>query len=142
MENSIENLLDEIGHILASARPARATNSLLLVQIGDHVASVNIFDDLGDSIRYRPFENYPKELNRLVDLLFELQRAHDVQPAWCEMDYFLQGYNFKASFRYADEVDPERDTQEIERDLLRPYFGERPVDYPPIPSVDGYDFSL
>lgn len=31
MENSIENLLDEIGHILASARPARATNSLLLV---------------------------------------------------------------------------------------------------------------
>lgn len=142
MENKIEEIFDHIGKILSQNCPDNSLSTLLLVQIGDEFARINIFDDLGDNIIYRWPGNSNIDTINLGDLIFELQRVHNTSPPWCELDYFLQGDHFKAYFRYADEVDPERDTSNIRRDLLRPYFGERPVDYPPMPSVDGYDFSL
>ncbi|MFM7029156.1 MAG: hypothetical protein ACKOXK_10850, partial [Chakrabartia sp.] len=65
MANKVEDILDKIGQSLVFLQPDHVVATLLLVQIGDHVVSTDMFDDFGDDIRYRSFAHRSHDLKDL-----------------------------------------------------------------------------
>lgn len=131
--NETERLLVEIGRILAQDTEYPLDGTLLYARLDHAYVAPAIFKHLGNQILYR----WP-DLDVLGDALLELWEAQDSEPRWTEMEYFISGEKFSATYTYPDEIDPDDDDTFDRRDrIVRKYFGDKPIVYPPFPPEDG-----
>lgn len=97
----------------------------------------SIFKDLGDRILYRE-----PDLNRLGDALLDLWHAEEADKRWAEIEYLVRDGRFLTKFVYADEIAPTDIEDELDRRdrIVREYFGEKPIIYPPLEDDEGVQF--
>ncbi|QKR98686.1 hypothetical protein F9288_02775 [Sphingomonas sp. CL5.1] len=130
--NETEHLLVKIGHILAVDTEYPPDGTLLYARLDHAYVSPAIFKHLGNQILYR----WP-DLDALGDALLELWEAQDSEPRWAEIEYLVENGRFTATYIYPDEIDPEDDDTFNRRDrIVRKYFGDKPIVYPPFPPDD------
>jgi hypothetical protein len=126
--DEIENLLQEIGQLLAEDKGYPLDGTLLHAVLADNMVGPSIFKDLGDHILYRR-----PDLDRLGDTLLDLWYAEDPQKRWAEIEYLIHDGKFDVKFVYADEIAPPEIEDELDRRdrIVHQYFGEKPIVYPP-----------
>lgn len=133
-----ERLLVEIGHLLAEDRAYPLEGTLLHAEVDRGMVAPSIFKDLGNHILYR----WP-DLDRLGDALLDLWEAQDGDDRWAEIEYLIRDGRFEVAYVYPDQIDPEGDWMEQREAVVRRYFGEKPIVFPPWPPPeDGVDYEL
>lgn len=126
--DEIEYRLNEIGQILAEDMEYPLDNTLLYAKLDHMMVSAAIFKNLSNQILYRW-----SHTKRLDYTLLELWEAEDPDKRWAEMEYVIRDGKFEASFTFREEIDPDEDPL-VRRDrIVRRHFGEKPINYPPMP---------
>src|SRR6478736_5691350 len=127
MPNSeTEQLLNEIGQLLAEDTAYPLDGTLLHAELDRNYVAPSIFKDLGDHILYRT-----PDLDTLGDALLDLWEVQDSKLSWREIEYVVRGDQFEAQFTYPDAIDPEDDPLERRRRIVKKHFGDKPIVYPP-----------
>lgn len=121
-------LLNEIGQMLAEDTDYPLDGTLLYAEVDRAYVAPSIFKDLGDQIIYRE-----PDLDRLGDALLELWEAQTGKKRWTEIEYTVAAGNFRATFNYPDEIDPEEGMLDRRRRIVAKHFGDKPIVYPPMP---------
>lgn len=138
MDNSkFENILQDIGHILSNDIEYPLSNTLLHAEVTANMVGPSIFKDLGDHILYRE-----TELDPLSDALLELWFAAPPKKRWAEIEYVIRNDKFEVKFIYPDEIAPRDIEDPLDRRdrIVREYFGNKPIVYPPFDSDEGIQF--
>ena len=97
---------------------------------GDGWCSYAIFKEEGEKVRY--YRGTPE----LGDLIWDAWLTEDPDKRWSVMEYVVTGSKFQVQFQFPDQVDPKESEDERRPRALQKRFGDKPVIYPPIPSVD------
>ncbi|MEG3176551.1 hypothetical protein U1872_09940 [Sphingomonas sp. RB3P16] len=126
-----DRLLGKIGQLLAEDTAYPLDGTLLYAQVASNMVSPSIFKKRGNTIVYR----WP-DLDRLGDALLDLWAAEEPAKRWEEIEYLITGDTFEVAYTYADEIDPEEDPFERRDRIVRRYFGDKPIIYPPLSSED------
>lgn len=126
-----EQLLVDIGHILAEDTDYPLEGTLLYARLDRAMVAPAIFKHLGNQILYR----WP-DLDVLGGALLDLWETQEAEPRWAEIEYLVENGRFTATYTYPDEIDPEEDTFERRDRVVRKYFGEKPIVYPQFPPDD------
>ncbi|MEH3035697.1 MAG: hypothetical protein PGN23_04255 [Sphingomonas adhaesiva] len=118
--------IDEITALLAVDTEYPLDGTLLHVTAWDDHVSPAIFKSTGNHIMYRD-----PDMNLLVKKLWDFWRSQTEDMRWCEIEYFAKDGNFTLSYTYPDEVDADETSLDRRDRIVKKYFGERPVIYPP-----------
>lgn len=127
---SLGPMLADLGGEIADIVGGQVDGALLYVEAGEGWASAAIFRDEGDAIRY--FD----PSSELFDLIHELWNAQEPSKRWAVMEYVVEGTKFDAQFLYPEQIDPEESEVERRPRALKRRFGDKPVIYPPVPSIE------
>ncbi len=127
-----EQILAEIGHLLAEDKSYPVDGTLLYARVGWNMVAPSIFENRGNQIVYRD-----PDLDRLGRALLDLWDAQKPENRWAEIEYLIRGERFEVSYIYAGEVDPEEDQFDRRDRIVQRYFGDKPIVYPPIADDDG-----
>lgn len=124
--NDTERLLIQIGQMLAEDTAYSLDHTLLHADVDPEMIGASIFKDAGDHVVYRHLD-----MERWSDVLLDLWYAQDGPARWSEIEYFIRDGRFDVRYFYPD--DPQRLEGFVEKrdDLIRRYYGEKPVLYPP-----------
>ncbi|MFT3975900.1 MAG: hypothetical protein QM688_02105 [Sphingomonas bacterium] len=135
MENSeTARLLAEIGLLLAKDTEYPLDDTLLYAVLDRGYVEASIFKNLGNQILYR----WP-DMDTLGDALLELWEAQESEPRWAEIEYLVKDGRFTVTYTYPDEIDPKENEDDMfarRTRIVRKYFGEKPIVYPPFPPDD------
>lgn len=121
-----DRLLGEIGQLLAEDTAYPLDGTLLYAQVDSNYVAPSIFKNRGNNIVYRR-----PDLDRLGDALLDLWDAEESKNRWAEIEYLVQGNTFEVAYTYADEIDPDEDSFERRDRIVKRYFGDKPIVYPP-----------
>jgi len=130
MDFQTENMLNAIGQILAQDQEFPLNNTLLYAEVDFNWVSPSIFKDLGDHILYR------SSYNNLTYPLLDLWALSDLDKRWSAIEYVIRNGRFDASFTYPEDLDPEEDRGDRRDRVVRKYFGDKPIRYPPFSDDD------
>lgn len=131
-----ERLLNEIGlAILASTEYAQRP-MLLYAELDFNMIGQSIFIDLGNNILYHWGGQ------RLSYMLLDLWESSDPEKRWAEIEYVIRDGRFEVSFIYPEDIDAGIDSFDRRDRIVEKYFGEKPIHYPPLPTIDNYSFDL
>ena len=135
MENSESaRLLAEIGHLLAEDTEYPLDDTLLYAVLDRGYVEASIFKNLGNQILYR----WP-DMDTLGNALLELWEAQESEPRWAEIEYLVKDGRFTVTYTYPDEIDPKENEDDMfarRTRIVRKYFGDKPIVYPPFPPDD------
>jgi hypothetical protein len=120
-----EQILAEIGQMLAADPEYPVENSLLQAEVDPEMISPSVYKDAGDHIMYRS-----PDLDRWSDILLELWYAQSGKSRWSEIEYFIRDGRFEVAYIYPDDVDRSDSMKERREQALRRYYGDKPVRYP------------
>ena len=129
-----ERLLVEIGHLLAEDVEYPLDNTLLYAKLDHAMVAPSIFKHLGNQILYRR-----PDLDTLGSALLELWETQDSKPRWAEIEYLVRDGRFDVTYTYPDEIDPKENEDDMfarRTRIVRKYFGDKPIVYPPFPPDD------
>ncbi len=126
-----EELLNEIGRLLAEDREYPFEPTLLYAQLDRNMVGESIFKELGNQVLYRR-----PVIERLPDALLDLWEMQEGDDWWMEMEYLVRDGRFEVAYIYRDAIDPEEDVIERRARSVRRHFGEKPIVYPPWPPED------
>ena len=126
--NQIAPLLNRVGQLLAEDADYPSEDTLLYAKLNNNYVAPSIFKDIGDHILYR----YP-DLETLGDALLDLWEAEDPNKRWTEMEYVVRGGKFRATYTYADEVNPDEDPFDRRDRIVAKHFGKKRIIYPQPP---------
>ena len=133
-----ERLLNKIGELLAEDHFYPLDGTLLHAQLARAMVGPSIFKNLGNQILYRR-----PDLDRLGDALLDLWDAQDGEVRWAEIEYLIRDGRFHVTYTYPDDIDPEEEPWKRRIRIVREYFGDKPIVYPPWPPPDdGADYDL
>ena len=121
-----DRLLGEIGQLLAEDTAYPLDGTLLYAQVDSNYVAPSIFKNRGNSIVYRD-----PDLGRLGDALLDLWDAEEPENRWAEIEYLVTGHTFEVAYTYANEIDEDEDTFERRDRIVKRYFGDKPIVYPP-----------
>ncbi|MCP1469327.1 hypothetical protein J3E64_001002 [Sphingobium sp. OAS761] len=126
-----EELLNEIGRLLAEDREYPSEPTLLYAQLDHNMIGESIFKELGNQVLYR----WPVN-ERLPYALLDLWELQEGKNRWMELEYLVRDGRFEVAYIYPDAIDPNEDVVERRARSVRQHFGEKPIIYPPWPSED------
>ena len=126
--NETASLLNEIGQLLAEDTEYPRQDTLLYAKLNKNYVAPSIFKDLGDHILYRD-----PDLETLGDALLDLWEAEDPDKRWAEIEYVVRDGKFRATFVYADQIDPEEDPFDRRDRIVAKHLGNKQIVYPPPP---------
>jgi hypothetical protein len=119
-------LLNVIGNLLAEDREFPLDNTLLYAQVGEGYVSPSIYKNLGNHIVYRR-----PDLDRLGDALLDLWEAQPSDDRWAAIEYVVRDGHFEATYIYPDAIDPDEFWHDRVELVVRKYFGDKPIIFPP-----------
>lgn len=105
---------------------------MLYAEVGDNFVRPSIFKSTREQIVYR----YP-DLRDLGDALLDLWEAQTTDDRWEEIEYVVRDGKFDARFTYPNEIDRDEDPMDRRDRVVRRYFGDKPIVYPPWPFDEG-----
>lgn len=132
-----ERLLGEIGRLLADDNEYPLDGTLLYARLDHNWVAPSIYKDRGNHLVYR----WP-DLNQLGGALLNLWNAQDADDRWAEIEYMVRDGRFTATYTYPDDIDPEEDESERRDRIVRRHFGDKPIEYPPLPSDDAPPYEV
>lgn len=137
MNNESEKILQEIGRILAEDTDYPLDDTLLHAVAAENMVGPSIFKNLGDKILYRD-----PDLNLLGSAILDLWYSALPEKRWAEMEYLIRNGKFEVKYVYPDEIAPPEVESDLERRdrIVRKYFGDKPVLYPPFDANRGVSF--
>lgn len=121
-----ERLLIKIGQMLAEDTQYPLNRTLLHADVDPGMIGPSIFKDAGNHVVYRRLD-----LERWSDVLLDLWYAQDGPARWSEMEYFIRNGQFDVRYFYSDDPQLPEGFVEKRDDLIRRYYGGKPVLYPP-----------
>ncbi|NYT39360.1 hypothetical protein HZY97_01195 [Sphingomonas sp. R-74633] len=135
--NESEAILQEIGNLLAEDLEPPFDSILLHAILAENMVGPSIFKDLGDHIIYRDVA-----LDLLDEVLLDLWYTFPPRERWAEMEYLIRDGKFEVKYVYADEVAPIEIENSLDRRdrIVREYFGDKPIVYPPLEGNEGVKF--
>ena len=116
----------EIAHIVGG----EFNEAFLYAEVGDGWVGAGVFKDERSAVRY--FD----PSSALCDMLLEAWKTSEPAKRWAVVEYSIIGSKFDAQFLFPDQIDPEESEYERRPRALKRRFGDKPVIYPPMPSVD------
>jgi hypothetical protein len=126
----IGRLLSEIGGALGHIVDGNPEGTFLYAEGGEGWMASGVFKEEDGFVRYyRPSRE-------LGDLILQLWNAEDPDKRWAVMEYVVEGTKFDTQFQFADQIDPNESEYERRPRALKRWFGDKPVIYPPVPTVD------
>jgi hypothetical protein len=127
MENEdVGEFLNLIGNVLAQDKDYPLDGTFLYVEAASGSADMSIFKDIGDNLVCR----WP--MKDLFPAILDLWDAAPADKKWSALQYRIEGGRFEASFTY-DLRDPEETTLDRRERVLQQRYGNKRIDYPPIP---------
>ncbi len=121
-------LLSELGQELAAFVGGDPNGIFFYVEIGEGWVRPSLFRAEGEIVRF-----YPPDDPILSDILFDIWYIEpDPSKRWSVMEYVVENGNFRAEYKFPDEVDVTKPDIERREAALRAHFGDRKVVYPPI----------
>lgn len=121
-----EQMLREIGQILAEDNEHPLAGTLLFAEVDKSFVAPSIYKDLGDQVLYRE-----SNLDKLGDALLALWEAEEPDKRWVGIEYVIRDGGFEVTFTYGHEIDPKEDRWDRRDRAIARYFGDKPVVYPP-----------
>ena len=129
-DTKTEIMSNKIGQILAEDMQYPLENTLLYAEVDSNWASPSIFKDLGNQILFR------RSYSKLTYPLLDLWELSDPDKRWSAVEYVVRNGRFDASFTYPEDLDPEEDRGDRRDRVVRKYFGDKPIRYPPFSDDD------
>lgn len=123
-----DRLLGEIGQLLAEDTAYPLDGTLLYAEVDSNYVAPSIFKNRGNNIVYRR-----PDLDRLGDALLDLWETEGPNNRWAEIEYLITGDRFDVVYTYADEIDPNEESLDRRERIVKQYFGDKPIIYPPFP---------
>lgn len=127
-----DRILRDIGRLLAEDLAYPIDGTLLYAEVGWNMVAPAIFKDRGNSIVFRW-----ADLDRLGDALLDLWDAQEPEKRWAEIEYLIRDGRFEATYNYQDDIDPDENGFARRDRIVKRYFGDKPIVYPPFPEDDG-----
>lgn len=135
--DEVEELLNEIGRLLAEDVEYPFEPTLLYAQLDRNMIGESIFKELGNQVLYRS-----PVIMRLPHVLLRLWEAQEGDDWWMEMEYLVRDGMFEVAYVYPDAIDPGEDILERRARSVRRHFGDKPIVYPPsFPEEDVPEYS-
>ncbi len=131
-----EIILSKIGEILSRDPDYPGVPTLLYAELDFNMVGQSIFIDLGNHILYRWGGH------ELTYILLDLWGLADPEKRWAEIEYVIRDGRFEVSFIYPEDIDAGIDSFDRRDRIVEKYFGEKPIHYPPLPTIDNYSFDL
>lgn len=132
MDEATRQLLAEkIGFMLDDKRTIPSSNMLFIGFFDKQAYSISVYEDQSDKLTYVRYES-STDFSSWMDLI-NIWKAQPPKHQWQTLEAILEGEEIKLFFSYADkplgrgEDFPEREP------IIRKYFGDKPVYYPPRP---------
>ena len=123
-------ILSQIGKALADLVGGEPGGTLLYAEGGEGWMASGVFKEQDASVRYFT------PSRAVADLLLDLWNAEEPGKRWAVMEYVMEGSKFDAEFLFPDQIDAKESEYERRPRALKRRFGDKPVIYPPMPSVD------
>jgi hypothetical protein len=123
------DLLNEVAQILAEDTEYPLEGTFLYAEFDWAMVGASVFKDLGDRLVYRWPSDYLS--HKLLDLWYE----EEPEKRWATMEYTIVGGEFHTTFVYPDEIDPEEGSIDRRERILAQRYGNKRIDYPPIPGA-------
>ncbi len=132
-----EKLLQSISQILSEDTEYPLDGTLLYARVAANMVGPSVFKNLSDHILYRD-----PELDSLSEALLALWYAQDSKKRWSEIEYLIRDGKFTAKFVYADDIAPMEVEDSLDRRdrIVREYFGDKPIVYPPLERNQGLHY--
>jgi hypothetical protein len=130
-------LLNRLGQVLAGDQRNPSGGTLLHASIGSGWISISIFEDRGKDVLY-----VDPDYDLFQNTLYDLWKLEEEGKRWEELDYLILGGKFDAAFFYPEEIDPEEEPLDRRDRIVKRYFGDKPIVYPPWPFEDQESFEL
>ncbi len=118
--------LEDIVAILADDGEYPLDGTLLHATLDHNSVSPSIFKDRGDHILYR----HP-DLDVIGDPLLDLWEGQEGEPRWTDMELLIRDGRFEVRYTFADAIDLETSSIDRRTRIVRSYFGDKPIVYPP-----------
>ena len=141
MDEATRQLLAEkIGFMLDDKRTTPSSNMLFIGFFDKQAYSISVYEDQGDKLTYVRYES-STDFSSWMDLI-DIWKAQPPKHQWQTLEAISEGEEIKLFFLYADkplgrgEDFPEREP------IIRKYFGDKPVYYPPRPRKGPEDFGF
>ena len=125
-----QTLAEEIGVFLHANRSIANTTMLFIGFFDRELYSISVYEDEGGQLKY--VSSTGSENDAFWDKLIKIWKAQPPKHQWQTLEAILEGEEIKLFFFYADkplgrgENFPEREP------IIRKYFGDKPVYYPPL----------
>lgn len=132
-----ENLLNEIGQLLAEDKEYPLDGTLLYAEVDTNFVAPSIFKDVGDHVVYRD-----PDLDTLGDALLHLWNIQEGVKRWEVIEYVVRGGKFTATFTYPEDIDRDEDSLDRRDRVVERHFGKKRIVYSPPPGNDDDVFHL
>ncbi|TXC70778.1 hypothetical protein FSB78_07365 [Sphingomonas ginsenosidivorax] len=126
-----DRILAKIGRLLAEDTEYPLDGTLLHAEVDRNCVAPAIFKNRGNSIVFRW-----ADLDRLGDALLDLWDAEEPKNRWAEIEYLIQGDSFQVAYNYKEDIDPDERPLARRDRIVKRYFGDKPIVYPPWPEDD------
>jgi hypothetical protein len=125
-EEKVGEILTDLGQHLFEILGRDPDGAFLYAEVDDGGYEVAIFHTEGDKVVYYSPDD---ELFEEIINLWETALDHE---KWSVLEYDVRDGRFYSSYTYADQLDPDEDSDERRDRLVRARFGDKPVIYPPL----------
>lgn len=115
----------EIGAEAAAIVGGDPNGIFLYAEAGDGWISASLFKDEGEIVRYF------RATYELNEMIADAHSAEEEDKRWAVMTFEVTGTEFRAKFKFPDEVDVENLDQDRREAALKLRFGDKPIVYPP-----------
>ncbi|MEP9402720.1 hypothetical protein [Sphingomonas sp. VNH70] len=129
--------LEDIIAILAEDTEYPLEGTLLHATLDHGLVSPSIFKDRGNHILYRD-----PDLDVLGDALLDFWEGQEGDPRWTDMELVIRDGRFDLRYVCADAIDLEESSIDRRTRIVRSYFGDKPIIYPPSPEDDLPTYAL
>lgn len=131
--SSIDKISNAIGVALLDVATSSDRPILLYAEAEEAWTEAAIFCDEGDKIVYVEGDK------ELFELILDLWDAAPENQKWSGLEYLLTGDRFQVRYDYGDDWQEGQFAGDRREAVLRRYFGDKPIEYPPLEGAQTWD---
>lgn len=125
-DEKVGEILNALGQHIFEIIGQNPDGSFLYAEVDEGAYEVAIFHDEGEQVVY-----YDPDSDLFDEVINLWETALDHEK-WTVLEYDVRDGRFNSSYTYADQLDPDEDSDERRDRLVRARFGDKPVIYPPL----------
>jgi hypothetical protein len=124
-------LVEKIGFFLNHKRTAHHSTMLFIGFFDPQICSWSVYEDQVKQVSYVDLSY--DDLDTFCEGLVDIWKAQPRKHQWQTLEAILEGEEIKLYFFYADKPLGPREDLPPREPIIRKYFGDKTVYYPPLP---------